>query len=213
MNMYVISLPICAFLFGSIPFGLLIGRVFYGTDITKHGSGNIGTMNAMRTLGTKGAIAVLLLDTLKGFIPTFIAVHVFAKYFNANGFADPAFARYVTLVAALAIIGHCFSPWLHFKGGKGVATGFGAILGIAWPVAVIALAAWIIVAVSTRYSSLSSMLGCVVAAVTLWLLTYSPWLTAWGIFITLLIIYTHRDNLNRLRNGTENRIRRRQNQG
>jgi len=206
MNMYIIGLPILAFLFGSIPFGLVIGHFFYRTDITKHGSGNIGAMNAMRTLGAKGAVAVLLLDTLKGFIPVFIAVHIFAKYFNANGFNDPAFARYVTLVAALAIIGHCFSPWLRFKGGKGVATGFGSILAISWPVALIALIAWTIVAASTRYSSLSSMLACIVAAVTLWLLTYSPWLTAWGLFITLLIIYTHRDNLNRLRNGTEHRI-------
>jgi glycerol-3-phosphate acyltransferase PlsY len=207
MNVYLVGLPILAFLFGSIPFGLVIGRFFYRTDITKHGSGNIGAMNAMRTIGAKGAIAVLLLDALKGFVPVFIAVHFFAKYFNANGYNDPTFARYVVLVAALAIIGHCFSPWLQFKGGKGVATGFGAIIGIAWPVALIAFIAWTIVAVSTRYSSLSSMFACVVAAVTLWFLSYSLWLTAWGVFITLLIIYTHRDNLNRLRKGTENRIR------
>ena len=205
-HLWIIVLPILAFVFGSIPFGYVIGRLFYRTDITKQGSGNIGAMNALRALGKTGAITVLLLDALKGFIPVFIAVHVFSRYFGTGDFSNPIFARYVALVAALAVAGHCFSPWLGFKGGKGVATGFGAILGIAWPVGLIGFIVWIVTALMTRYSSLSSMLASIAAPIALWFLTHSGWLTAWGAFIVLLILYAHRENIARLRSGTENRI-------
>src|SRR5689334_10722962 len=94
---------VAAFLTGSIPFGYLIGRVFYRRDIRTEGSGNIGAMNALRTLGKGGAVAVLLLDALKGFIPTLWALAVFGPPMAA-------------LVAAGTILGHCFSPWLRFRG-------------------------------------------------------------------------------------------------
>jgi len=188
-------LLVAAFLVGSIPFGYLIGRAFYHTDIRAQGSGNIGAMNAMRSLGKRGAAAVLILDALKGFVPVAL-VHRFVP-------GDLA----VALAAALAVLGHCFSPWLGFKGGKGVATSIGALFGIAWPAGLIAIAGWILGAALTRYSSVGSMLAAVVAIPALWFFTHSPVLTLYGLVIAALIVYAHRENIERLRAGAENRIR------
>jgi acyl phosphate:glycerol-3-phosphate acyltransferase len=185
----------CAFLIGSIPFGYVIGRIFYRIDIRKQGSGNIGAMNALRTLGSAGALAVLLLDALKGFGPTFVAL---------------ALSRSETLaamVAAAAVIGHCFSPWLRFKGGKGVATSFGAIFGLSWQAGLVTVAAWLFGAAVTHYSSVGSMLGSLVAPLALLFLTRSTAETAYGIFAAILIIVKHRDNIGRLFAGTEGPIR------
>jgi len=186
---------VLAFLAGSIPFGYLVGRVFYRRDIRAQGSGNIGAMNALRTLGRGGAIAVLLLDALKGFIPTLWAAAAFR--------GEPIAA----LVAGGAVLGHCFSPWLRFRGGKGIATSFGAIFALCWPAGLVAVAGWVVGAAVTRYSSVGSMLGSVLAAVALWRLGGSLAVTAYGIFAALLVLFTHRDNVRRLLAGTENPIR------
>jgi glycerol-3-phosphate acyltransferase PlsY len=189
------ALLVAAFLIGSIPFGYLIGRVFYNTDIRAQGSGNIGAMNAMRSLGKRGAAAVLVLDALKGFAPV-----VLMQRFVPGDLA-------VALAAALAVLGHCYSPWLGFKGGKGVATSVGALFGIAWPLGLVAIAGWIAGAALTRYSSVGSMLAAVVAVPALWFVTGSPILTLYGALVAALIVYAHRENIDRLRTGTENRIR------
>jgi glycerol-3-phosphate acyltransferase PlsY len=192
---------LAAFLFGSIPFGYVIGRLFYRTDIRTQGSGNIGAMNALRTLGKGGAVAVLLLDALKGFAPVF----GFALYAN---WMDPDIERPIlAAVAAGAILGHCYSPWLKFKGGKGVATSFGAIFALCWPAGLVAVAGWILGAAVTRYSSVGSMLGSVLAAVALWFFTGSIPETAYGVFAAILIVFKHRDNIGRIRAGTEGPIR------
>lgn len=188
-------LLVAAFLIGSIPFGYLIGRAFYHTDIRAQGSGNIGAMNAMRSLGKRGAGAVLILDALKGFAPV-----VLMRHFAPGDLA-------IALAAALAVIGHCYSPWLGFKGGKGVATSVGALFGIAWPLGLIAIAGWILGAAITRFSSVGSMLACAIAVPALWFFTYSPVLTLYGVLIAALVIYAHRENIERLRAGTENPIR------
>lgn len=182
-----------AFLIGSVPFGYLIGRLFFRTDLRAEGSGNIGAMNALRTLGKGGGAAVLLLDALKGFVPVVLALR--------SG-VGPAAA-----VAAAAVLGHCFSPWLGWKGGKGVATSFGAIFALCWPAGLIAVGGWIAGALLTRYSSVGSMLGSVLAPVALWLFTHSPADTLYGVVATMFIVYTHRENLARLRAGTEGPIR------
>ena len=186
---------VLAFLAGSIPFGYIVGRVFYRRDIRAQGSGNIGAMNALRTLGRGGAIAVLLLDALKGFVPTLWAAAAFR--------GEPTAA----LVAGGAVLGHCFSPWLRFRGGKGIATSFGAIFALCWPAGLVAVAGWVVGAAVTRYSSVGSMLGSVLAAVALWRLGGSLAVTAYGIFAALLVLFTHRDNVRRLLAGTENPIR------
>ncbi len=183
-----------AFLLGSVPFGLVISRLFYRTDIRKSGSGNIGAMNALRTLGKTGAIAVLVLDAAKGFVPTFLVMR-----FTHD-------MRLTAIVAACAVTGHCFSPWLSFKGGKGVATSLGAIFGMSWPSGLVAILVWIVGALPTTYSSVGSMLASVAAPLALWYFTRSPWLTGYGAFAAVLVVYTHRENLLRLREGREGGI-------
>lgn len=192
---------LAAFLIGSIPFGYVIGRFFYRTDIRKEGSGNIGAMNALRTLGKGGAVAVLLLDALKGFAP----VYGFTLYAQ---WMDPGIKQIIlAIVAAGAILGHCYSPWLKFKGGKGVATSFGAIFGLCWPAGLVAVAGWIAGAAVTRYSSVGSMVGSVLAPVAIWFFTGSIPETAYGVFAAILIVFKHRDNIGRIRAGTEGPIR------
>jgi glycerol-3-phosphate acyltransferase PlsY len=185
-----------AFAIGSIPFGYVIGKLFYRTDIRTQGSGNIGAMNALRTLGKGGAAAVLILDALKGFVPVFVAT---------RALGPPGLPGAV--VAAGAVLGHCFSPWLRWKGGKGVATSFGAIFGMCWPAGSFAVAGWLLGALLTRYSSVGSMLGSIAAPFALWSFTRSPSETLYGTFAALLILYTHRENIGRLRAGKEGPIR------
>ena len=193
--MLLVIAVVAAFLIGSIPFGYLIGRTFYRTDIRAQGSGNIGAMNALRTLGKAGGAAVLLLDAFKGFVPTFLA----AAYFQSSVAA--------AIVAGAAVLGHCFSPWLRWRGGKGVATSFGAIFAISWPSGLVAVGGWIAGALLTQYSSVGSMLGSVLAAIALWFFTGSVASTVYGAFAAAFIIYTHRENLARLRAGSEGPIR------
>jgi acyl phosphate:glycerol-3-phosphate acyltransferase len=184
-----------AFLIGSIPWGYLIGRFIYHTDLRKSGSGNIGAMNALRTLGTKGAVAVLLLDAAKGVIPVVLALD-FAH--------DDALA---SVAATSAVLGHCFSPWLGWKGGKGVATAFGAIFALSWPAGIVCIAAWLLGAIIlTRYSSVGSMLAMIISPFALFAFTRSVPETGFGVFLAVFILWTHRENIGRLRAGTEGPI-------
>ncbi len=183
---------ICAFLFGSIPFGVLISRVFYGVDIRTSGSGNIGAANALRTLGKAGGAAVLLLDLLKGFLPVFAVRE-----------ADP---QLIAAVAAAAVLGHCFSPWLRFKGGKGVATLLGTLLALSWQATLVSALTWLLVVRLTRYSSVASMTACAVAAPVLWLLTKNMTFALFALGATAFILWTHRENIRRLREGRENAL-------
>lgn len=187
-----------AFLIGSIPFGLIISSIFYRTDIRKSGSGNIGAMNALRSLGKRGAVAVLLLDAAKGIIPA-------AAFLWLNG-GEARNLSYAALITAAAVVGHCFSPWLKFKGGKGVATSIGALFAMCWPAGIAAIAGWLLGALTTSYSSVGSILAHVVAPFALWYFTRNPMLAAYGVFALTLILYTHRDNLARLRSGQEQGI-------
>jgi len=194
--MIVALLAVAAFLIGSIPFGYLIGVAFFRTDIRRAGSGNIGAMNALRTIGKAGGAAVLVLDAFKGYFPPHITWH-------AGEVPDYAIA----LVAACAVLGHCFSPWLGWKGGKGVATSFGAIFALSWPAGLVAIGGWALGAVTTRYSSVGSMLGSVLAAIAIYFFTRNPWFTAYGVFAAAFILYTHRENIARLLAGRENAIK------
>jgi glycerol-3-phosphate acyltransferase PlsY len=163
-------------------------------------------MNALRTLGRGGAIAVLLLDALKGFVPTFWALGFFHGHLDVDSL-PPTEEILASLVAAGTVLGHCFSPWLRFRGGKGVATSFGAIFALSWPAGLVATAGWVAGAGVTRYSSVGSMFGSVLAPFAIWYFTRSLPETAYGIFAAVLILFTHRENLRRLRAGTEGPIR------
>ena len=179
------------YLLGSIPFGLILTRLAGLGDVRAIGSGNIGATNVLRT-GNKGlAAATLVLDALKGTLAVAIGWR---------------FGPHAALAAALgAYLGHCFPVWLGFKGGKGVATFLGVLLGIHWPTMIIAALAWLATAFATRYSSLSALVASVVAPIVL-LLFRQPEAAALCLVLTLLIWIRHHANLRRLIAGEESKI-------
>jgi acyl phosphate:glycerol-3-phosphate acyltransferase len=183
------ALVIGSFFLGAIPFGVVVSRLFFRRDLRNEGSGNIGAANALRTLGKGGAIAVLVLDALKGALPVLAG----------RALDGPALAA---VAAFAAIAGHCFSPFLNFRGGKGVATNLGAVLALAWPAGGIFAACWLAVVLATGYSSAGSLLGTLAMIPALWLLTGTAG-GVYGLAAALLIFFMHRGNIARLRAGTE----------
>lgn len=179
------------YLLGSVPFGLILTRLFDAGDIRQIGSGNIGATNVLRT-GRKGlAAGTLLLDGAKGFLAVWLAWRWWPE---AAGFA-----------ALGAVLGHCFPLWLKFKGGKGVATTLGVTLGLAWPIGLAYAATWLVMLALTRISSLSGMTAAVAAPVAAALLGQTalvPVLAA----IAVLVIVLHRENIARLRAGSEPKV-------
>jgi glycerol-3-phosphate acyltransferase PlsY len=182
-------LVVASFFLGAIPFGLVISRLFFHRDIRSEGSGNIGAANALRTLGKGGAIAVLVLDALKGALPVIAG----------RALAGPDLAA---IAAFAAIAGHCFSPFLNFRGGKGVATNLGAVLALAWPAGGIFAAIWLAVVLACGYSSAGSLLASLAMIPALWLLA-GPAAGIYAAVTAALIVYMHRANIARLRAGTE----------
>jgi len=179
------------YLLGSIPFGVLVTRLAGLGDLRSIGSGNIGATNVLRT-GRKGlAVATLLGDALKGTLAV-----VIAWQWGPN----------VAILAALgAFVGHVFPVWLSFKGGKGVATFLGCLLGLS-PLAALAFAAiWLLVASATRYSSLSGLAAATATPAVLWLLGERQ-MAELFVLLASLLLWTHRQNIARLRAGTEGRI-------
>ena len=179
------------YLLGSIPFGLLLTRAAGGPDIRAIGSGNIGATSVLRT-GRKGiAAATLLCDTLKGAVAALIAAH---------------FGTEAALVAGLgAFLGHLFPVWLTFKGGKGVATYIGVLLGLFWPVALFFCVIWLVVAALFRYSSLAALIASALTPLGLWVLG-QPNTAALFLLLTVLLWVMHRENITRLINGTEGKL-------
>jgi glycerol-3-phosphate acyltransferase PlsY len=183
---------ILGYLFGSIPFGLILTKLAGTQDLRSVGSGNIGATNVLRT-GHKGlAAATLLLDMLKG-----TAAVVIAGYYGGPNAA---------MLAALgAFLGHLFPVWLGFKGGKGVAVYIGVLIGLFWPAAVVFCVLWLATAATTRYSSLSALVASFVTPIFLWWFGH-PALAALFAVLTLLLFYMHRENIERLQAGNEGRI-------
>ncbi len=221
--------PLIAFLLGSIPFGLIIAKA-KGIDIRQHGSGNIGATNVLRVVGKKYGITCLILDALKGLIPTLVAISLIRFPGMKNPMAFDALlpwsgefpmltAQIMQVVAGLcAILGHNYSPWVGFKGGKGIATSAGVLIAMMPAAIVILLIVWALVFFTTRYVSLAS----IIAAAILPLVTiYGSWthgkiadgtwnkpLFVFSIIIAVLAVWKHRSNIQRLRQGTENRFQR-----
>ena len=194
---YTIAALLLGYLLGSIPFGLVLTRAAGLGDVRDIGSGNIGATNVLRT-GNKGLAALtLLLDLLKGTAAVLIG--------HAVGALGGA-ATVASLIAGLgAFIGHTFPVWLKFKGGKGVATYIGILLGLNWPAALAFCSVWLFVAILSRYSSLSAIVAAVVAPI--WLLTIGDYATALlAALLSVLLIYKHRANIRRLVAGEEPRI-------
>jgi glycerol-3-phosphate acyltransferase PlsY len=193
---WLISIPV-AYLLGSIPFGYLLVRFVRHEDIRSTGSGNIGATNVLRS-GAKGlGLATLLLDLGKAFLAVEIAKRL------APGNFDLA-----TAAAVAAVLGHCYPIWLRFKGGKGVASALGVFLALTWPSALCILSVFIVIVAFTRYVSLASIIAA--ASLPFFALYFvpqrSPIAVAGFLFITLLIIVKHHQNICRLLAGTENRF-------
>lgn len=183
------------YLCGSIPFGILLTRLAGTADLRGIGSGNIGATNVLRT-GRKGlAAATLLGDMLKGTVAVLLTYHVFGH--------EPA------IVAAVgAFFGHLFPVWLRFRGGKGVATYIGILLGLVWPAAIVFCAVWLAVAALTRYSSLAALIASAAAPAFLWWRGDFPEAQIF-LALSVLLWVMHRTNIARLVAGTEGRIARR----
>ncbi|CAN7721370.1 glycerol-3-phosphate 1-O-acyltransferase PlsY [Mesorhizobium sp. LjNodule214] len=191
MGYGVILALLFGYLLGSIPFGLLVTRAAGLGDVRKIGSGNIGATNVLRT-GNKGlAAATLLLDALKGTAAVLIAARFGPDFGLWAGFG--------------AFLGHLFPAWLGFKGGKGIATYLGVLIGLAWQVALIFAVVWLAVAFLFRYSSLAALVAAVVVPIALYFLS-TPEIAGLFAVMSLIAITKHRANISRLLAGTEGKI-------
>jgi glycerol-3-phosphate acyltransferase PlsY len=196
----VILIPLAAYLLGSIPFGLLLTKLFGGGDVRKAGSGNIGATNVTRVVGPLAGILTLAFDTTKGAAAVWLA----GRFTNES-------ATWMMIAGFVVLLGHCFPVWLKFKGGKGVATALGVFLALCPLAAVSALLFFVICVAYWRYVSL----GSVAAAAAMPLLVYFLWaphhappiiIDVGTLAIALLVIYKHDGNLQRLVEGTEPRF-------
>ena len=181
-----------SYLLGSIPFGLILTKIFLKKDIREVGSGNIGTTNVLRTGNKILAITTLILDLLKGYLSIFITLIYFENQ--------------ISFSALICLIGHIFPIWLKLKGGKGVATYLGIILAISYEFFIIFSISWIILSLLFRFASLSSIISTLVVFICSIFLENNSFSSILLIFL-IIIIYTHRENIVRLKNSTEAKIK------
>ena len=199
MTVYLILIFIVSYLIGSIPTGYIIVKKLAGVDVRETGSGSTGATNVKRVLGTKWFFIVLLLDVIKGVIPVYIAI----RHFDYIGFEGLS-----PVIAALGvIIGHSKSIFLKFTGGKSVATGVGTILAICWPVGLILGAIWGSITYTTKYVSLGSIIAVSLAPILMTVFNPNVYYICFTAVCAVYVILTHRENIKRLCNGTENKVR------
>ena len=202
--MEIVLVAVFSYLCGSIPFGLILTKIFSKQDIREIGSGNIGATNVLRTGNKYLAFATLFLDILKGYIPVLMAKHFFPELLQ--------------LSALLAFLGHLFPVWLKFNGGKGVATFLGILFALSYGLAALFIFTWLTVSLIFKYSSLSSIFS----SLTVFIVTLITEKVTFAInantyeeenlklllfIILILIIFTHRKNISNLKNGTEQKIK------
>jgi acyl phosphate:glycerol-3-phosphate acyltransferase len=186
-----------SYLLGSIPFGIIFGKLFKGIDIRTYGSGNIGAANAFRALGFWGGLTVLLGDVAKGALPVCLAHY----------FADGETVAYLKVFSGItAIVGHNYSVFLKFKGGKGIATSFGVIIALNWKIALICLGIWGFMVLVTRYSSVGSLTGSLALPILMGINREPLPVIAFGLFACLSAFHAHRENIRRLLTGKELKI-------
>jgi len=196
----IIIFIIAAYLIGSIPTGLICGRLLKGIDIRDYGSGNIGATNVFRVVGKLPGIIVLIIDILKGFVPV-----VMFPYTTGMPVSEGLCCARV-LIGAAVISGHNWTVFANFKGGKGIATGAGVFLAISPFSAGITLVLFCIIVALTKYISLGSICSAVVLPILLLLFKSPLEYTLFGLIMGLIVIYRHKENIKRLIKGTENRI-------
>ncbi|GAB3581463.1 glycerol-3-phosphate acyltransferase [Hymenobacter daeguensis] len=205
--LYIALALLIAYLLGSIPTALWVGRRFFGlADIREHGSGNAGATNTFRVLGPKAGSFVLFVDALKGFV----AAYFLPQWLVAQGAIAPEHELYYRLACgALAVVGHIYPVFAQFRGGKGVATILGMMLGVAPATVGVCIGVFIIMLLLFRFVSLASMTAGVCFALLQLLPQFrpaQPFLVYVGFGLAALLIYTHRANIGRLRSGTESRV-------
>ena len=192
MDINLIIVAIYSYLLGSIPFGLILTKLFLKKDIRDVGSGNIGTTNVLRTGKKSLAAATLLLDLLKGYLSVVITFHYFQDLISYS--------------ALLCFVGHIFPIWLKFKGGKGVATYLGVILALSYKFFLIFGIVWLVLTFLFRFASLSSIVSTLIIFLYSYFFENNNFSLILFIFF-ITILYTHRENIVRLKNSSENKIK------
>lgn len=197
----IIILLLLAYIIGSIPSGLWVGKLFYNTDIREHGSGNLGGTNTFRTLGKKAGLVVTIMDILKGTAATLLGY--LAVFETAN--------VHPLILGIIAVIGHMFPIFAKFKGGKAVATSGGILLAYNWPLFVLLIVGFFIILKITKMVSLTSMILAVIAliySIVYYFTAAKDWpLIAMLVLIAVFIFYRHRTNIQRIKNGTEPKVK------
>ena len=187
-----------SYLIGSIPTGYIIVKLFTGQDIRTVGSGSTGATNVKRVMGKKWFFVVMLLDALKGALPV-----VLTALFGA----DFAGGLLPVLAAICVILGHSKSVFLNFTGGKSVASGVGTLLALDWQAGLIIAAVWGVVTWVSRYVSLGSVVALALSPLIMWFLNSPPAYIVYAVIAAIYVIYLHRENIKRLKEGTENKVR------
>ena len=192
MTTEIITVFIASYLSGSIPFGLILTKIFLNKDLRKIGSKNIGATNVLRTGNKKIAGLTLFLDIVKGIIPILITKEYFTDLIYLSSLA--------------AFLGHIFPVWLRFKGGKGVATYLGIIFILSFNLGVIFCVSWILISIASKYSSLSSILSTMIVFIVSFFNNNFE-LTSYLFITFIIILYTHRQNIVRIKNKSEDKIK------
>lgn len=200
--MIVIPLGVLAYILGSVPSAVWLGKAFYGVDVREHGSNNAGATNTFRVLGVKAGTVVLLIDIFKGATAANLA-----WFIPETELGDFPFIGYQIVFGLLAVIGHIFPVFAKFKGGKGIATLLGMVLAMHWALALTCLGLFVVVLLLTRYVSLSSMISTMSFPIFAVYLYHEnePLLVGFGIAMAFLVVFTHRRNILKLLHGEENK--------
>jgi glycerol-3-phosphate acyltransferase PlsY len=197
-----VILFIASYILGGVPFGLLIAKAWRGVDIRQVGSGNIGATNVYRALGPAPGITVFIADVLKGLVPTVIGAQLSPE------------RPWVPVTAGLAaILGHSLSPFLKFRGGKGVATSLGVAIGLVPAIAAIAVGIWVVIVALTRYVSVGSIIAVMIVPAMMWISGEPLEYKLFAILAAVFVIVKHRSNIARLIQGKEHRFGRRSQEG
>ena len=194
-----------AYLLGSIPSAVWIGKTWYGIDAREHGSNNAGATNTFRVLGKNAGITVLIIDILKGFLAVYLPVLV---HFGTQTILDGELIHIQILAAITAVLGHVFPIFAGFKGGKGVATSLGIIIGIHPPTALVCLTLFLIVFLTTKFVSFGAICSSIAFPIVLVFIfkTTDFSLILFSIFLSFAVIFAHRKNITRLIKGEENKM-------
>ena len=184
---------ILAYIIGSIPFALIVGKKIGGIDVRNYGSGNLGGTNAFRILGWKVGVPVIVADILKGMLATYLGLRLGGETLGI-------------LAGIAAAVGHCYPLFANFKGGKGVAVGAGIFLIVAPKVILLAAVMFLLTLFIFRYVSLSSIVGALTVGLLTFVYDQSLFLTTLSWLLVIFVIYRHRSNIKRILNGTENKV-------